>query len=768
MMLRQKIFIFIMLLMPFVSGCAFFNTFYHARKSYNNAVDIIDHHKEKNQSQLSSSDVSADRFSLELKTVLPDANQFLDVAIEKANKVVVLYPKSGWAEDATLLLGKAHYLRAYTNDLYDAKNRLEVFMARYPESKKIEEAKLWYGKTLLKLNLIDDAAEQFRQVSEFAEKSNLKAESLIFMGDIAVNDEDYADACKYYAAASEMAKDKSVRKSALYKTFYTYFHTGNFKLAAGYLNVLTRMDLEVSEKFDVFFMLARTQKMAGQYNEAIRMLNGLIGNLRYKNYFVKAEFEIADALRLAGKNSEAVKQFNYVIDVYKNPNFTGDCYYFLGVIYDKPIVSQTGSFVPDPELAKKYYYLVKTKYTNSPFYTKSSERYDYLTKMDMLKGSIQWDETLLHAIDRRIRDSAFVPNSYFSTEDTASLTDLDLSAASEAVKAKAITDSKNEVSKGLLSNPELEEKIQQVQLELLDIGQTTHPDTLAGKRSNAFDALASGHILLADYFYFNLSEYDSADFYYQYVIDHFNESPILEFALYGHARIQQKKNSPDYLSLYEFAYNEFPNGKLADIGRRVLSLEEDMTDSIQAYFKQAEDHFFRKQNYAEALQSYTKIALSGSADHKLQALYAMGILYEKQLNNSFEAFRTYNTLIFAGPNSDFAKKAKPKVDAYAKENKITQDSLVFWVNRDFFEITMPNVKTDTAHSQADSVTTIQKDSSIDSNRGRIPGEYLLPDEEVMPADTLRANKNKKNRNIKSPIKPDEAIREKENDNIIEE
>ncbi|KAB2878928.1 hypothetical protein F9K33_11220 [bacterium] len=767
-MFRKKILIFTILLSPYASGCAFFNTFYHARKSYNNAVDIIDHNKEKNQPQLSSADVPVDRFSVELKTISPDANQFLDVAIEKANKVVVLYPKSGWAEDATLLLGKAHYLRAYTNDLYDAKNRLEVFMARYPESKKLEEAKLWYGKTLWKLNLIDEAEEQFRQVSEFAEKSNLKAESLIFLGDIAVNDEDYIAACKYYAAASDMAKVKGVRKSALYKAFYAYFHTGNFKLAAGYLNVLTRMDLEVSEKFDVFFMMARTLKMAGQYDEAIRVLNGFIGNLRYKNYFVKAEFEIADALRLAGKNSEAVEQFNYVIDTYKNPNFTGDSYYFLGIINDKPIVSQTESFVSDAELARKYYYLVKTKYTNSPFFSKASERFDYLAKMDMLKGSIRWDETLLHVIDRRIQDSAFVMDSYFLAEDTASLADLDMNVGSEPVKTKASVDSKNEVLNVLLSNTELDEKIQQVQVELLDVGQTTNPDTLAGKRSIAFDALASDHILLADYFYFNLSEYDSADFYYQYVIDHFKESSMLEFALYGHARIQHKKNNPNYLSLYEFAYNKFPNGKLADIGRKVLSLEENVTDSIQVYFKQAEDQFLRKQNYTEALQSYTKIALSGSTVHKLQALYAMGILYEKHLNNSFEAFRTFNTLIFAGPNSDFAKKAKPKVDAYAKENKITQDSLAFWVNSDFFKITIPKVKPDTMNSKADAVTAIQKDSLIDSTLSRIPGENLLRDEEVMPADTVRANKNKKNRNIKSPIKSDEAIREKENDNIIEE
>lgn len=750
----------------FLSGCAFFNTFYHARKAYNNAVDAIEHSAGQTPSPLIINDVPPDRFSQEFKTVPADAKQFLDVVIEKATKVVVLYPKSGWAEDATLLLGKAHYMRANTNDLYDAKNRLEVFMTRYPGSKKTDEAKLWYGKTLLKLNQIDDAENNFRQVVESAENSQTKSEALILLGDIAMDDEDFTAASEYYVKASEIAGDKKLKKPALYKAYYTHFHVNNYTKAIGYLNVLSNMDLDFNEKFDVFFMKARTMKLAGQYNEAIDVLDRFIGNQRYKNYFVKAEFEIADVLRLAGKNTKAVKQFNYVIETYKNQVFTGDSYYLMGLIYDTPVLARTEKFFADPELAKKYYFLVKTKYSNSTFAASASERFDYLTKMSILKGSIQADQVLLQAIENKIQDNNFVVSleSYFPSMDSLPppVPDLGDSTAGSSLFDKTKEEVISEIATVEISNTELTEKLEQVKMELLDIGQLKDQQTLLFKKDQTVDMLAADHVLLADYFYFNLSDYDSAGIYYQYVIDHFKSSPNLEFALYGQARVQQKKNHPEYRSFYEYAYNVFPNGRLADIGRKLLGLKEIISDSVTIYFQLAENHLLQKQNYTKALQYYTRVALKDSADRRLQALYAMGLLFEKKMDNPAEAFRTYNTLLFAGPNSEYAKKVKPKVDEYAKENGITKDSLLYWIHRDILKIVIMEEKKDTVKNEARPPAPV-----IDSTRSRIPQEFIRLDDDDAVSDSTQMNKSKKTGKKKSSIKAGD-IKGKENDERIKD
>jgi tetratricopeptide (TPR) repeat protein len=769
-MLRKiKIMFFVILASVGFQSCAFFNTFYHARKAYNNGIDVIVRNKEQMQTAVSMDDVPLDRFSQDLVIIPQDAKTFFDAAIEKANKVVVLYPKSGWAEDATLLLGKAHYLRGYTNDWYDAKNRLEVFLTRYPNSNKIAEAKLWYGKTLLKLDQIDDAEIYFRQVAESENNQRIKTEALIELGDIVIEENDYLSASGYYAKAVETAVDKASRKSALYKSFYAYYRMNDFKKAIGNLNILIRMDLDRFEKFDVLFMKARSLKLAGQYKESVQILDELIGDFRYKSLFLKAEFEIADALRLGGRNEEAVKQFNYVIDTYSNAVFTGDCYYFLGLIYDYPVLMQNSFFKPDPELAKKYYYLVKTRYTNSTYYTAASERLEYLNKMDLFRGTIGADEIFLEVIGEKIHDSNFVVNIehyYPSTIDTVLQSEDKISDDKNRaliIDDKSKANAKKEVEAVKISNPDLDDKIQKIQLELLDIAQVKDPDTLRILQNKTLDRLANDYVVLADYFYFNLSDYDSADYYYQYVADRFESSPKLEFALYGHARVQQKKNQPNYKSLYQYAYNVFPDGRLSDIGRRVLNLKENLSDSAKIYFQLAEESFLYNKNFDQALQYYTQVAIRDTADNKLQALYAMGLLYEKKMDRPADAFRTYNTLVFANPNSDFAKKVKPKVEAYAAENHITKDSLVYWINRDFVKVTLIMANQDTMQTK-----DVPEVPVVDSARSRIPQEYKPLERELAPSDSTGIIKGKTKRAIKPSKKQNAEINKKEKDDLVKD
>lgn len=749
------------------TGCAFFNTFYMARKAYNNGTAIIQRNREQIQAPVNIVDIPPDRFSKELTTLPADAKAFFDEAVERSNKVVVLWPKSGWAEDATLLLGKAHYLRGQSNDWYDAKNRLEVFLTRYPDSKRTDEAKLWYGKTLLKLGEIDEAEENFRQITETNELSETVTEANVWLGDIAFEDKDYAAAGEHYVKASELKGGAKLKKSALYKSFYTYYRIHDYQKAIGYLNILLKTDLERAERFDMLFMKARTLKAAGQYKESIKILNDLIENLKYKNYFIVAEFEIADVLRLAGRNAEAVKQFEYVIDNYKNALISGDCYYFLGQIYDQPVPGR-GAFEANRELAKKYYYLVKTKYGNANYSKAASERFDFMTRMDFFKGSIITDEILLSVIQKKIDDGDFMINmeEYFpSAMDNAVDT---LTEKGNKEKTGAGDNAKSSVQKEIASvkivSAELDEKKQQMENELLELSLLKDPDTLKIKKNSAFDRLAYDYVLLADYFYFDLSNYDSAAYYYQFVIDRYSTSSNVEFAWYGRARVQYKKNDPDYLSYYRRAMEAFPNGRFLDIGRKALALAEELTDSVSIYCRLAEENFLKTGNYDRAAEQYMRVALMDSSDRKLQAMYSLGLLYENKLDRAGDAFRMYNTLVYAGPNSDYARKIKPKVDAYAKEEGITNDSLKSLIDTNFVKIPYISSKTESDKSGA---AEKKKDiPAFESAKSRLP-EGLLPleQDERMPSGVdIQKNEKKK---IKKPADDDTEkkleIKKDEND-----
>ncbi len=745
-------------------GCAFFNTFYLARKAYNNAENIIQRNKEQAAAAQTIADIPPDRFSKESLSTPQEARTFLDEAIERSNKVVVLYPKSRWAEDATLLLGKAHYYRGYSNDGFDAKNRLEVFLTRYSESEMADEARLWYGRTLLKLGQIDEAETYFLQITESTADPAITTEALIELGDMAMTDEDLSAACGFYIRATELDSRRAIRRSALYKAFFAHYRAHDYRKAVGYINILLRMDLEPAEKFDMLFMKARALKMAGEYREAIQILNDLVGNLRYKNYFIRAEFEIADALRLAGRNTEAVKQFEYVVEVYKNQLFTGDCYYFLGLINDRPVTGKDDTFRADEELARKYYYLVKTRYANAVHFALASERYEYLTKMDLFKGTIAVDEALLGVLEKKILDPAWVINiaDYFPSVNDTSEQTAESMENQDNPKDKGKTDAKKEVLNVKIVNDELEEKKQQVQFSMLDLASLTDTDSLQKLRNLTFNALAKDFVLLADYFYFDLSDFDSAGHYYKYVIDHFHKSPNVEFALYGEARVRQKKEDPGYLSYYRRALERFPEGRLADVGRKALAMEDAPSDSVNLYLSMAEENMLVTGDYRKAAQQYTRAACIDSSERKLQALYSLGLLYEKKLDLKTEAFRAYNTLVFADPNSGYAKKIKPKVDAYAKEKGISGDSLKFWIDRDILKISFAGraeVHPDTLKKPSDSTAS-------ESVKSRLPEGLRAIEKETMPSDTTMIRKTEKRKDKKPTEKSDVDTKRDENENLI--
>jgi tetratricopeptide (TPR) repeat protein len=842
-MIKPKDVFFTLLLSVACSGCAFFNTYYNAKKAYENGLESLKRNKEQTQEQnLNAGEISFERFSLEPKSAgYSEAKQFFDIAIEKANKVVALHAKSSWVENAILLLGKAYYMRALDNDYYDAKNRFEVFIIRFPDSKDLPEAKLWYGKTLIKLKQADEAKKVFTEIQTLTNDKSIQAESLIYLGDLSADNQDYQAAAERYSKAAALAADSHHKQHATFKAAYCYFKTKDYRSAEVFFDALNKTDLDFSDRFDVLLMKARSLKFDGQYDRALELLDGMISDLRFKAHFIRAEFEIADVLRLKGKSFEAMDQYNYVISNYDNPNFSDDAYYFLGLMNDAPPVLCPDGFTPNLYLAKKYYYLVRSKYSSSNYFPAASARFDYLMKIDFLKGMIRAHEALLNVTRSTLENPGSLKmnvdvleefrqdsvknereekqmlaslgskkshraintkNFAFTTApaDTAKKARIDSTSKRVAKKKGSLWT--NEFSKKdsikndtLLTgaaipkdsipspfsdklgrngkevkkddwaevkvfNKDLFDGLVTIQLEITAISQSTNKDSLSMKAQLFFDQTAEAYAVLADYFYNDLGLYDSAQFYYQSVLDKFQNSTSTEMAMYACARIEQKKNNPNYLSFYERAYNQFPNGKLAAIGRQFLNKDEPLEDSSLYRYEQAEKNLLKDGNYPEALRWYQAVAQDSASRFRLSALYAMGLLYEKQLNDHTKAFRIYHTLMYAAPNSEWARLVKPKVAAYIQQKNISPDSLIHWVDTNYVRIETAGVKVRASDSSdSTSLPGVNSDSAAAKRDFKSSDHKLLPNESGFSDDDSTAIKSKKDEFFKK-LKNSDKDREK--------
>lgn len=141
----------LVLLLSLFAGCAYYNTFYNARKKYGEALELF--------RQNPDNPVAAEE-------------TLLDDAIYGAGKVLANYPESRWVDDAQLLLGDAFLLKGQrtltgsgTSSYNDALMAYGAVLVMSGNQRVLDRARLGLGRAAMFLDRHSDAAASFREVS---------------------------------------------------------------------------------------------------------------------------------------------------------------------------------------------------------------------------------------------------------------------------------------------------------------------------------------------------------------------------------------------------------------------------------------------------------------------------------------------------------------------------------------------------------------------------------------------------------------------------
>lgn len=156
------------------SGCAYFNTFYNARQSYDEALASVRQNPDN-----------------------PSAGEEQDLrdAIEGAGKVLAFYPDSRWADDAQmliadalLLLGSRSTSGSGTSSYEEAMRAYSSVMVMTDDGRMMDRATIGIGNAAMALRRYADAAASFGAVSGqrrdlFAVSRLRQAEALVLSGE---------------------------------------------------------------------------------------------------------------------------------------------------------------------------------------------------------------------------------------------------------------------------------------------------------------------------------------------------------------------------------------------------------------------------------------------------------------------------------------------------------------------------------------------------------------------------------------------------------
>ncbi len=267
----------LLLLVPLLTGCAFFNALYNGWAAFDRAVAT--------ESEMYRS--GSDTADVERAT----EKDYLR-AIEKAEKAITYYPKSKRThDDAFFLKGRALFqLEGYQEAIMSFKN-LQKF---YPESKRIPESWLYMGMCYAGAGNYDLASETYTYVMDNFPELNSNHELLILRADLAITTRGKSQAIPFLIEALERITEPEKRVYIIDRLAGIYMNLTMFGSSIEYLEKLPPFNKDfATQYYSAEMKQALSYRELIQYEKAEIVLNGMVHNRHYALHLQESRYELA-------------------------------------------------------------------------------------------------------------------------------------------------------------------------------------------------------------------------------------------------------------------------------------------------------------------------------------------------------------------------------------------------------------------------------------------------------------------------------------------
>ncbi len=202
------------------TGCVYFNTFYNAKKYFNEA--------EKNYQKT--------------QRITPKERKAYQKVIEKCSKILEFYPDSKYVDDALYLMAIS-YLRI--GDRTKAKRKFEELFTFYPKSEYVPRAKIEYARLLIESGNPEEARNMLKMASS---KTSLEEAALLLARSLALENKcDRAlEELRPLINKNKLPENKKIE--VLFLAAKCSYKTGDYTTAIRYLDRLQKFVLPDSIK----------------------------------------------------------------------------------------------------------------------------------------------------------------------------------------------------------------------------------------------------------------------------------------------------------------------------------------------------------------------------------------------------------------------------------------------------------------------------------------------------------------------------------------
>ncbi|MFZ1731297.1 MAG: tetratricopeptide repeat protein [Bacteroidota bacterium] len=705
----------------FLQGCAvwefvdvrwqnatgYFNTYYNATKLYDEAEEEI----KKSQS---SKAIDPQQASINMGVEVPDGAPIesvdkikreismiesgtpstaivkLDKVIEKCSRILVVYPKSKWVDNALLLIGKSYY---HKFEPLRAERKFQELLDKYPESSLVPEAILWLGKTYTRLEKYETAEGLLnRAVTAAIEDGDpdLAAAAYYELGKMYLLLDNRAEAVKNYEHAVDFANDDDQRMQIQLSLAREYERLGEKSKAAQAYRDIFKQDPSTELAFIAELNYAKLARELGDLDESSNTLINMLENPLFLDYDGKIQLEIGNLYYAYHKRylaegdtlarnafGAAMDQYTFVDTTFKGREEAADASYEKGRIYEEDI--------QDYDNAYSNYNNSKLSFPGAASARLAGKKAKIFGEYRKLRNQMNMkDTTLFYVLNP---DTLAVRDSLRSLADSLDrerrkAEGLDEKEMNEQERMAALFRRRRPHGRNTgRINPWLREAEQQQAAMASGFKATAQAVTVAGPEYRRIDLRLADpdsiRAVLADLYmemgwqmYDQIENIDSARYYYQKALDNNLADTLRPQALYTMIAIERKSgNESEAIALEDRLIRDFPGSRYAHglMALRGLPLPQDSTTmAIEAYEQAAR---VLEQGDRETGITMMGAVINDFPDSKqaIRAKLAIAMIFEDRRGD--EALAMYRDMVANHPESPYSQRGKDilaAIDDYEK------------------------------------------------------------------------------------------------------
>lgn len=540
--------------------------------------------------------------------------QKLDKTIEKGSKILQLHPNSKYVDDTLLMLGECFFQK---QEYPQALRKFNELTSIFPKSDLVPAALLWKARTYIEQEDFTNAEAVLKDLQNRKKSGDILYQAQYYLAEIYYRQEQYDPAARLFEPAAKKMSDKKLRTEAYLRWGECRFKLKQYHEAAKAYYQASKQDVEIDIKFNAGLSFARALKADSSYHKALIKLNSMQKEFSNHKDLSWVRFEIADCKLRQGKREEAEDLFAAINANDKRTEASAAAFFVMGDLYQR------------------------TKYD----YARAKEAFDKVRSENNRSAYAEEAQRRAKAID-----------DYQKLKNAISLLEMQQNSPGDEAKLAAAMEQKGKSTRA---------SIRRLPSKKLD---------LSNDPAKLRNDLADQWINLAELYYYQFEQPDSAIYMYQNVIRDFGDTEAAPAAMYALAFLRPSQDSTSTAerdSLLQLLATKYSNTRHGREARKRLGFTdagEPQAATASEKFRRAEDLLLTNENPQEAIRLLQDLSQTqNDPEMASKSLFAIGWIYENKLTDNTQAYATYKQLLEKFPTSAYSNKVRKKVSAFEKQ-----------------------------------------------------------------------------------------------------